>query len=57
MFFQHTHFYIDHKRVNRHSLLDEHQGKDVHVYYADHVHDSNRFIYERISRITLLSFL
>ncbi|CAF1329504.1 unnamed protein product [Adineta ricciae] len=39
---EHTHFYVDHKRVNRHSLLDEHQGKDVHVYYADHIHDPNR---------------
>ncbi|CAF3692619.1 unnamed protein product [Rotaria socialis] len=39
---EHTHFYVDHKRVNRHSLLDEYQGKDVHVYYADHIHDPNR---------------
>jgi hypothetical protein len=43
-FFQHAHFYVDHKRINRHSLLDDHQGKDVHVYYADHIHDPNRYI-------------
>ncbi|UJR11509.1 hypothetical protein I4U23_015690 [Adineta vaga] len=39
---EHTHFYVDHERVNRHSLLDEHQGKDVYIYYADHVYDPNR---------------
>ncbi|CAF1058519.1 unnamed protein product [Adineta steineri] len=39
---EHAHFYVDKKRVNRQSLLDDHQGKDVHVYYADHIHDPNR---------------
>ncbi|CAF1105856.1 unnamed protein product [Rotaria magnacalcarata] len=39
---EHAHFYVDHKRVNRNSLLDDHQGKDIHVYYADHIHDSSR---------------
>jgi hypothetical protein len=56
-FSQHTHFYVDHKRVNRHSLLDEHQGKDVHVYYADHIHDPNRYaIYTTICLYIVLSF-